>query len=47
MEFKKDYPESTPILLYGGQEKIMKKNILCLPISDFLLSLYPDKSIHE
>jgi len=41
-EFKKDYPESTVILLYGGQERIVKNGILCIPVSDFLLGLRPD-----
>ncbi len=41
-EFKKDYPESIPFLLYGGKEKILMNGILCMPISDFLLTLTPN-----
>jgi predicted AAA+ superfamily ATPase len=40
-EFKKDYPESFAILLYGGEETIMINNILCVPINNFLLNLIP------
>jgi predicted AAA+ superfamily ATPase len=39
MEFKKDYPEVKPILLYRGQEKIIKNNIECIPVTEFLLNL--------
>lgn len=44
-EFKKDYPECSLILLYGGKEKIMIQEILCIPISDFLLTLKPNIAI--
>ena len=41
-EFKKDYPDSKCIFLYRGREKIMKEQILCIPITDFLLALKPN-----
>lgn len=44
-EFKKDYPDSKVMLLYGGKEKIMINNILCIPINDFLINLIPGKNI--
>jgi len=37
--FCTDYPEATPIMLYRGQERLKKTNILCLPIEMFLLQL--------
>ena len=40
-----DYPEAIPILLYYGQERLLKKNILCLPIEDFLKTLTPLRSV--
>lgn len=40
-EFKKDYPDSHAILLYGGREKIIINNILCVPLVEFLLHLKP------
>ena len=42
-EFKKDYPSSQCLFLYRGEEKIMIENILCIPITDFLLSLIPNQ----
>jgi len=39
-----DYPEAIPILLYSGQERLLKKNIHCLPVEDFLKTLTPLRS---
>ncbi|HEU64948.1 MAG: hypothetical protein KR126chlam4_00584 [Candidatus Anoxychlamydiales bacterium] len=41
-EFKKDYPECTPILLFRGKQKIIHKGIKCIPIEEFLLNLLPN-----
>lgn len=41
-EFKKDYPDCSPILLYGGKEKLLVNGILCFPIYDFLVQLAPN-----
>ncbi len=38
-----DYPEATPLLLYRGKDKIVKDGIMCLPVTDFLLELIPNK----
>lgn len=46
-EFKKDYPGCIPLLLYGGKEKILRGDILCVPVSDFLLHLKPDIHIEK
>lgn len=40
-EFKKDYPQVTPLFLYRGKEKLKKEGILCLPVEDFLKNLNP------
>lgn len=40
-EFKKDYPEVTPLFLYRGKEAIKREGILCLPVDDFLKNLDP------
>jgi uncharacterized protein len=37
--FMKDYPEAKPVLLYRGTEKIAIDDILCIPVTEFLLSL--------
>ncbi len=44
--FIEDYPEAQAILLYRGKERLKKDKILCLPVEDFLLTLYPDSSFH-
>jgi len=46
-EFKKDYPESRPVLLYGGQEKMYIRNILCIPLEQFLMDMMPLKPLLE
>ncbi|MBX7066154.1 MAG: AAA family ATPase [Parachlamydiales bacterium] len=40
--FKEDYPECTPILLYRGKTSYKKKEILCMPVEDFLLRVDPN-----
>ena len=42
-EFKKDYPEVTPLLLYRGKEKIKRDEIICLPVEEFLKNLVPKR----
>ena len=39
--FHGDYPECTPLALYGGNERVEIDGILCLPIGDFLRQLKP------
>jgi uncharacterized protein len=43
--FVEDYPEVKPCLLYRGKERIMCKNILCIPVDDFLRQLTPHDSL--
>ena len=43
--FSKDYPECKVLLLYRGKEKIMEKNILCMPCEEFLKKLAPNKAL--
>lgn len=43
--FGKDYPEAKLILLYRGKEKLLKKNVLCLPCEEFLKKLCPEKPL--
>lgn len=44
-EFKKDYPTCQTILIYGGQDKLMRDDILCYPLNSFLLNLIPGNKI--
>lgn len=46
-EFRKDYPECTPVLLYRGNTRLIKNNILCMPCDEFLLKVHPAKSLKE
>lgn len=39
--FCEDYPEATPLMLYRGKERLLKDNILCMPIEVFLAGLIP------
>ncbi|MBN1898381.1 MAG: ATP-binding protein [Spirochaetes bacterium] len=45
--FKEDYPQSKSILLYRGKEKLLIKNIICLPCDYFLKKLDPGKDLKE
>lgn len=42
--FTEDYPEAKAIFLYRGTDRVMKGNILCMPCSEFLLNLKPNKA---
>jgi len=46
-EFKQDYPESYLILLYRGNERILRNQVLCLPCDIFLNMLVLEKSIKD
>lgn len=43
--FVEDYPEAKPLLLYRGSSPIQYRNILCLPVEQFLQQLRPEKSL--
>ncbi len=43
--FGDDYPRSQRFLLYRGNERILKDNILCIPCEEFLRKLRPNKEI--
>ncbi len=44
-EFQKDYPRSKAFLLYRGEEKFLRKNVLCMPCEEFLRQLSPAKDL--
>ncbi len=46
-EFKKDYPEVTPLLLYQGQESKIREGIHWVPIENFLKGLHPQRPFVE
>jgi predicted AAA+ superfamily ATPase len=43
--FKTDYPESTCLFLYRGDEKLKVGDVLCIPCNSFLKNLVPGKRI--
>ena len=43
--FKNDYPEAKVCLLYRSKERLMIKNVLCLPCDEFLKNLVPQNAI--
>lgn len=43
--FSEDYPEAKSVLLYRGEESLMKGDILCMPIEKFIRSLTPNKPL--
>ncbi|MDE3055439.1 MAG: ATP-binding protein [Verrucomicrobiota bacterium] len=47
LAFKEDYPEATLLFLYRGKERLMKKEILCMPVEEFLLQINPYKRLFE
>jgi len=44
LQFREDYPEATPLLLYRGKERITVDGVLCLPCQDFLVALEPTRA---
>ncbi len=45
--FKEDYPQSTPVMLYGGKERLKMNNIQCVPCEEFLKKLDPGRKLGE
>lgn len=43
--FLEDYPEAKAVFLYRGTDRLMKGNILCMPCSEFLSNLKPNRPI--
>jgi len=41
--FGEDYPSSQRILLYRGQDRLLRDGILCLPCAEFLTRLTPEE----
>jgi len=45
--FRDEYPNSKTLLIYRGQDRLVKSGVLCVPCSDFLMGLYPDRSLDK
>lgn len=42
LAFKEEYSESQAFFLYRGKERMLRKDILCLPCAEFLQKLHPE-----
>jgi predicted AAA+ superfamily ATPase len=47
LAFKEDYPEAQILFLYRGRERLKIKEVLCLPVQEFLLNLEPEKRLYK
>lgn len=45
ISFMEDYPEAKALFLYRGKDRLLQKNILCLPVDLFLKELAPDQPL--
>jgi predicted AAA+ superfamily ATPase len=45
--FAEEYKESKTLLLYGGKDRMLKGNVLCMPCEEFLGNLHPDRGLGE
>ena len=43
--FREDYPEASVLLLYRGQDPLLRDGIRCLPVETFLRALRPDQGL--
>ena len=46
-EFLIDYPMAKALLLYRGKERLVQKNVLCLPVESFLRNLRPGSPLSD
>ncbi len=44
-EFLFDYPNAKALFLYRGEERLQIKNVLCVPIQEFLKNIIPNRFI--
>ena len=45
--FGNEYPEARRVLLYRGEHRLMRRDILCLPIEPFLMRLDPARGLED
>ena len=43
--FKQDYPQARVRFAYGGEERLVNKGILCLPMREFLAGIVPGRAL--
>ena len=45
--FGDEYPEARRVLLYRGEHRLLRREILCLPVEPFLKGLNPDRDLEH
>lgn len=45
--FGDEYPEARRVLLYRGEDRLVVRDILCLPVEDFLVRLHPQRRLED
>jgi predicted AAA+ superfamily ATPase len=45
--FRSDYPESTAILLYRGEDRLRVDDVWCLPVERFLREVHPSRGLTD
>ena len=47
LSFHEEYQKAEMLFLYRGKDRLRRSGVLCLPCSDFLLALQPNRSLGE
>ncbi|MXX55769.1 MAG: ATP-binding protein [Gemmatimonadetes bacterium] len=45
--FGDEYPEARRVLLYRGSRRIVRRDVLCVPVEDFLRALDPERGLED
>ncbi|MDE2662696.1 MAG: AAA family ATPase [Gemmatimonadota bacterium] len=45
--FGAEYPEARRVLLYRGAERLAVRDVLCVPVADFLARLHPQEGLEQ
>ncbi|HRT63144.1 MAG TPA: DUF4143 domain-containing protein [Syntrophales bacterium] len=45
LAFRDEYPDSKTFIIYRGQDRLIKSGVACVPCSDFLMGLHPERSL--
>ena len=47
LSFREEYQKAEMLFLYRGKDRLRRSGVLCLPCSDFLAALQPNRSLGE
>ena len=45
--FGDEYPEARRILLYRGRQRLVRNDVLCVPVEEFLSRLHPERGLDD